>query len=116
MDFELVKNSALAVKALERVTDEKDFTHFLSAAKDLSSNIVELVQNATNNGMFEYANDLRDKVREAMTAAKAVLQKKTEEALLKFRQDLREVAQVLVQIMMDMKNERNRSSGQNVNI
>ena len=106
IDSDLIRNTALSVKALEKVADDRDYTNFLTPAKDLSDNVVKLVSQATSIGMTDFANDLRDKVKESMACAKLVLKEKSDPALEKFKGLLRQVAKVLVQLMVEMKKSR----------
>jgi hypothetical protein len=103
IDLELVKQTALSVKALERVANDKDFANLLNPAKQLSENVVKLVQMATANQLHEFATDLREKVKLAMAQAKVLLRDKTDEALEQFRVLLSQVAKVIVQLMGELK-------------
>jgi len=103
IDLELVRKTAMAVKALEKVAIAKDYPNFLNPAKELSENVVKLVQMATAHNLTEYANDLRDKVKNAMASAKIVLRDKTDEALNQFIGLLKDVAKVIVELMMELK-------------
>lgn len=47
MDLELIRNTAMCVKALETAADERDFGNFLTPARELSDNVVRLVTLAT---------------------------------------------------------------------
>jgi len=103
IDFDLVRKTALAVKALEKVATAKDYPNFLNPAKELSENVVKLVQMATANNLLDYAADLREKVKNTMASAKVVLRDKTDDALNQFIALLKDVAKVVVELMMELK-------------
>lgn len=104
MEIELVRKSALAVKALGKVVDEKDFTNFLPAARDLSDNIIKLVQIITEKDMIDCATGLRDSVKNTMSAAKIVMKDKTEDSLIQLRLLLKEVVNSLVRVKTELDN------------
>lgn len=103
IDVDIIRKAALSVKAFEKVAEVKDFSNFLAPASELSSNAVQLVKMATNNGMVDTAATIRDTVRKAMEAAKVVLKEKSDSSLENFVRLLGDVARVIVQFMNEVK-------------
>lgn len=103
MDLELIRNTAMCVKALETAAEERDFVNFLQPARDLSDNVVRLVALATQFNLVDAAADLRERVKQVMSEAKTLLREKSDASLDRFKGLLRQVAKVLVSIMTELK-------------
>jgi DNA mismatch repair ATPase MutS len=97
-DLLLLRKTVESVKTLEQVAMAKDFNNFLNAARELSDNVVKLVQMALANNAEGPAGELRENVKQAMGCAKILLRDKTDEALGQFRNYLKEVARVIIAI------------------
>lgn len=103
MDLDLIRRTAICVKALETAADEKDYVNFLTPARELSDNVVRLVTLATQFNLVEIAGELRERVKQAMAEAKTLLREKSDASLDRFKGLLRQVAKVLVSIMNELK-------------
>ena len=103
MDLDLIRKTAMCVKALETAADEKDYVNFLNPARELSDNVVRLVTLATQFNLVEVAAELRERVKQAMAEAKTLLREKSDASLDRFKGLLRGVAKVLVAIMNELK-------------
>lgn len=103
MDLELIRNTAMCVKALETAAEERDFVNFLTPARELSDNVVRLVALATQFNLIDAAADLRERVKQVMSEAKTLLREKSDASLDRFKGLLRQVAKVLVSIMTELK-------------
>lgn len=103
MDLELIRNTAMCVKALETAAEERDFVNFLTPARELSDNVVRLVALATQFSLIDAAADLRERVKQVMSEAKTLLREKSDASLDRFKGLLRQVAKVLVSIMTELK-------------
>lgn len=103
MDLDLIRKTAVCVKALETAADEKDYVNFLNPARELSDNVVRLVTLATQFNLVEIAAELRERVKQAMAEAKTLLREKSDASLDRFKGLLRQVAKVLVSIMNELK-------------
>lgn len=97
-DLLLLRKTVESVKTLEQVALAKDWNNFLNAARELSDNVVKLVQMAMSNGAEPAAAELRESVKNAMGCAKILLRDKTDEALEQFRNYLKDVARVIIAI------------------
>ena len=103
MDLDLIRRTAICVKALETAADEKDYVNFLTPARELSDNVVRLVTLATQFNLVAIAAELRERVKQAMAEAKTLLREKSDASLDRFKGLLRQVAKVLVSIMNELK-------------
>lgn len=110
-DLLLLRKTVESVKTLEQVALAKDFNNFLNAARELSDNVVKLVQMALANNAEAAAGELRESVKQAMGCAKILLRDKTDEALDQFRNYLKEVARVIITITQIVRSQPGAAPG-----
>lgn len=116
MDFELIRNTVLSVKRLEKLADERDFVNILTPAKELSEYVVSLINIAIENELIQYASDLRDSVKEMIASAKVMLKDRTDESYYMFKSLLKNVSKALVNLTVELKKKYETSNVSSYNI